>query len=123
MTPPTCRRPRTPPTSATACAWPSKWVAASAPAACLTASRSVGDVRGTDLFVVSAGQPFLWLNELGHRYIWEDLGTQSMTLVVRANMAQKKAFSIFDSEEFGAGKGAFARNIKGKIGMKVRTPR
>ena len=74
--------------------------AASAPAACLTASRSVGDVRGTDLFVVSAGQPFLWLNELGHRYIWEDLGTQSMTLVVRANMAQKKAFSIFDSEEF-----------------------
>lgn len=74
--------------------------AASAPSACLTASRSVGDVRGTDLFVVSAGQPYLWLNELGHRYIWEDLGTQSMTLVVRANMAQKKAFSIFDNDEF-----------------------
>ncbi len=74
--------------------------AAECPSACLTAPRSAYDTFATNMFVVSAGQPYLWLNELGHRYIWEDLGTQSQCLVVRANMAQKKAFLIFDQAEF-----------------------
>lgn len=74
--------------------------AGEAPYACLTAGRSVGDAGFNDLFVVSAGQPFLLLNELGHRYVWEDIGIQSMTYVVRANMAQKKAYLVFDGAEF-----------------------
>ena len=74
--------------------------AGEAPTSCLTAPRSAYDTFATNMFVVSAGQPYLWLNELGHRYVWEDLGTQSQCLVVRANMAQKKAFLIFDQAEF-----------------------
>ena len=88
--------------------------AADAPKSCLTASRSVGDVRGSDLFVVSAGQPYLWLNEMGHRYVWEDIGMQSMTLVVRANMAQKKCYSIFDGTELErlTTEGAFVKRYR-----------
>jgi hypothetical protein len=33
-----------------------------------------------------------------------------------------RVYRIGSQETSGAGKGAFARNIKGEIGMKVRTP-
>ncbi len=73
--------------------------AAPAPCGTLTYPSSVNRAALKEAYVVCSAQPYLCVNEHAHRYMWEDLAFQSMCLVVRANMAQRKAFQILDAQE------------------------
>ncbi len=73
--------------------------AAPAPCGSLTYPVSVNRFELNQTYIVCSRQPYLLVNENAKRYVWEDLSFQSMCLIVRANMAQRKSFLILDAQE------------------------